>query len=330
LIYFFCCLLSLFSSVAATAETPLNFESLLATWKRAEVRGPEDALKALPKALSSQYVQLHTSRSLHRATEAFPRRIYFANRSPQDKNSSVFLAVSHRPEASPVLEVLDYDFAKARADFYALHWDEQGGFHLAKNPPVCFNCHSGGRALWTGISREKFWPDAFGGPEWDAHNLALEKTLSQFNAEIQSQRLLDIPDFEKHRQSMEKILTGEEQIFKRSFWDRFKKSRREEITTAVTEAHEVFAQMIGHGFSSPPINRRYLSMIADLAYEFYQMGAIDFLNLLSLNPRPHSFEISEDSLEMFRKILSEKPSSPDQDSCKKLLPPAFEPSAPKF
>jgi hypothetical protein len=150
------------SSASKKAVDNFNFVDLRSIVESSKARSIEDVLPLIPETLRSNYVLMYGSRSLQGSSFQNPRVLLFGETAK--------LIVAFNGEKSQngynELEVVSFDEANARFDFYEITFKNGRGQVSEKNPSKCLQCHQSAfrenvdpRPNWEPYA---FWPGAYG------------------------------------------------------------------------------------------------------------------------------------------------------------------------
>lgn len=236
--------------------------------------------------------RLHTSKSIHRASDEYPRLIFLDEARPENP---VVYALSTQVSGPPVVEIQSFDTKNLTTQLYRVKWLSDGEFALEQNPRQCFACHSGGRPLLAGMGSKMHWPFAFN-DDVEIVNVVYKK-LSQMNTSMQLNRLHQIRLDPKWLKLLQTALVGTEQDFK-SQLKRFPSAQKfdpEQIYDLYFNQRDIFLNLVGYKTNGvgPLLDETDLKTIRVLQ-AFQAVGMHDFLDLLSLNVRPRNYEIGPD------------------------------------
>lgn len=119
-------------------NTPDNSPSLIEILKSSKrATSVEQFIAALPPALRTNYVLMHTSGSLQEGSFENPRAILFT----QDARTVVSFNGNTGQVGGDRVEAIDFDYNRNKYDFYEISFTASGS-HAKKNPKVCMNCHT--------------------------------------------------------------------------------------------------------------------------------------------------------------------------------------------
>lgn len=282
------------------APTDSHYDHFTLLQKLNSFKNPDEFLASLDPTIKSTQVRIHTSRSIHRAYPDFPRLIYTDDSDP---NQTLVYAFSLRQDMSTVLEMHSFNHHTGKSSLFQANWDEYGKLQVAKNTRMCFNCHSGGRPLFTNISSRNLWPFSF---EEDSVNAkTLEKKLSELNVRMQFQLLSDIEFKSEWLDLLNSAIYDDEFNFQKRFTKYKSNLTPLQIKDYYYNQREVFYSSVGYKvpFNEPllsPDDERTLRILQ----VFYIANLSGFVDLLSLNVRPGNYELSSTALDGLKKWLS--------------------------
>ncbi|MEQ1878255.1 MAG: hypothetical protein ABL958_16555 [Bdellovibrionia bacterium] len=228
----------LFGLLAPSLAHATTFEDLRSLIESNGLKTIEDVLPRLSPVLKSNYVLVHTSRSLQSATPSQPRAILF---EPGGYFLMAFNSASAAKGAQS-LEVVQYRYESGSFEFRNIEFSAEGAKFSDANPARCFGCHRADpRPNWESYP---FWPGAYGtnhrlpptawemeqlkafadrapadaryknltnvpariGPLMSAPNLSLSYTLTYLNVKRIIRLMRDRPYFEAYKYAVGALL----------------------------------------------------------------------------------------------------------------------------
>lgn len=259
----------------------------------------------------SSQVELHTSRSLHKASQDRPRTIWVFE-SETEKEQPFVLAASRTETGELIFEAQSFDLIRGVSHFYEIELNSRSGPSFIQDPPRCFHCHSGARPLLPGLPREGHWPFAFPG---QVESLVLmESKFSDWNSDIQLSKLLSSPKSDGFKEKFRSVFEMSDSQARKYFRKVFGKRHIFSFLLHVDEQNSLFRDIL-----RAPVNRLdhvdlELSEKQRLLLVLRSIGAEEVIDLLSLHPRPRNYELSSTALERWKYHMGVK-------SCESLLLP---------
>lgn len=247
-------------------------------------------------------IRLHTSKSIHRASEDFPRIIYLDESDPLQ---TLVYAFSTRPNEPPILEIQSFN-SSGETNLYKIDWTSPKEPQLTQNPRQCFACHSGGRPLLAGLSTKNHWPFVY--PEDQENIQFLKSRLSTINNSIQLERLKKVNPDEDWLALINSALLDNDTVFHKKL-KKFKSKNKvppEQIYDFYFEQRDIFLSFMGYKKdSSFPVFDNHDLRIIKLIQAFQAIDLHGFLDLLSLNVRPRNYELDSNTIEDLKQWVSD-------------------------
>lgn len=253
----------------------------------------QEVLDALSAEVKAGGVRFQTSRSLHRATEEYPRIVYLDESNPQQQFAYAF---SMRAGKDPILEIQSFDLSSKQTNFFAAEWSETGKLILEKNPRKCFGCHSAGRPLFLGMPSVNHWPLTVS--EDVARARAMEEKLSRLNIELQFGSLKKMNFEREWIQWLASAMHDSEEVFEKKFAQARGRHKNVEMEEHYSIQREIFLQLmdVQRKFGNPVLTEYDYRLIRlSRVLELKELGG--FLDLLSLQVRPNNYELGTGALE---------------------------------